>query len=139
MTFPEIPPPKPPSELWGTDTLFLLEDRIRRLTYRPQQFSAANFLIREAEQLSQTRPDVAWVLFFIGTRILAIDLDPRLRLLNEVGQDHFIDSAAAIEESDPELALNLLLLARQIEPVPETIINKIQYLNRLTTDTSEGN
>lgn len=131
LTFPELLKIDQ-GELWRTPVLYALEEAIRALENNDHRIVAADFLLEESEKITAENLPAATILAFIAQKIKAVKTDPAPLILERIGPDYFKNSAMAVEDYSPELALELMRLAQRLRPEGNTVNRSIlKYQERL--------
>lgn len=122
-----FPPPKQieKAPLWEASVLMVLEDKIRQLADASHRTTAAEFLQEEALALEATDPNTSAIIAFIASKIHALENDPVPAILDRLGADYFKNGALQVEQYSPELALDLMSLAKHLRPDGKTINSSI--------------
>ena len=115
LSFPETPATEQ-NELWSTPVLYAVEEAIRALENDHHRIAAADFLLEESVQITPDNPSAGTILAFIAQKIKAVETDPAPLILERLGADYFKNSALAVENYSPELALELMSLAKRLRP-----------------------
>ncbi|MEH6570550.1 MAG: hypothetical protein V7709_15830 [Halioglobus sp.] len=132
LNFPETPAKTEQSELWNTPVLYAVEEAIRALENDHHRIAAADFLLEESAQITPGNPTAGTILAFIAQKIKAVETNPAPLILERLGADYFKNSALAIENYSPELALELMSLAQHLRPGGKTVNKSIlKYQKRL--------
>jgi hypothetical protein len=113
--------------LWQMPTLLALEEHASRLDSKLFREVIAQVLTAEADTLGNADPPTASILSFIAGRIIALEDPPVPVLLDQLGADYFKFSALQVERGSPEMALQLMSLARHLRPEAEFINERISH------------
>jgi hypothetical protein len=124
--FPQIVP-SAIEPLWQTPTLMALEDAVSRLGNKAFRDVVSQALAAEADDLESADPATATILRFIIRRINALDDLPVQFLLDQLGADYFKFSALQVDRECPEMALQLMSLARHLRPEAEFINERVRH------------
>jgi hypothetical protein len=104
-----------------------LEDAVSRLGNKAFRDVVSQALAAEADDLESADPATATILRFIIRRINALDDLPVQFLLNQLGADYFKFSALQVDRECPEMALQLMSLARHLRPEAEFINERVHH------------
>lgn len=120
---------------WQTPTLMALESAISRLDNKLFRAAAAEALVAEAAGLERDDPGTAAILGFIARRIGAQEDPPVALAMEQLGADYFKFAALQVECECPQMALQLMALARLLRPDGDQINEKIKlYRDRLAEE-----
>ena len=131
FSFPPLPP-RSSQALWQAETLLALESAINLLENLKLREVARDFLLEEAARLKSPEPGTSAVLEFIGRKVDVSQDLPTGLLLEKLGADYFKYAALQVERASDDMALWLMLLARQLRPEAEFINERVEHYRKKT-------
>jgi hypothetical protein len=134
FSFPPLPPRTSPT-LWETETLIALESAINLLENLKFREVARDFLLQEATRLKTSAPGTSAILEFIAHKVDVTQDLPTGLLLEKLGADYFKYAALQVERGSADMALWLMLLARQLRPEAEFINERVEHYRGKSTKT----
>jgi len=135
FSFPPLPP-RSPQALWQAETLMALESAINLLENLKLREVARDFLLEEAERLKSSETGTSAILEFIANKVDVSQDLPTGLLLEKLGADYFKYAALQVERGSADMALWLMLLARQLRPEAEFINERVEHYRKKTAQTS---
>ncbi len=124
--------------LWESETMMALQSSINLLENPKLREVAKGFLLDEAARLRILAPGTSAVLEFIAQKVDVSQDPPTELILEKLGADYFKYAALQVERGSADMALWLMLMARQLRPQAEFINERVEHYRKKSTSVADS-